>query len=177
MDECRDSPLNKNLINKISSIKPRTNDINNIDKQSNRINTINFDRLDYNNKYSTNNLERDEMFIYPGSFTATTYMNLNSIHPPRMFGPPTPQKQIPRIDLNALGTSCNQPGFDVFGSSRSHNPNSLLPTANSYSNFPVINKGSFISKSTHYSSNNKNKQGNLDPDTSQDLVDISINDE
>jgi hypothetical protein len=41
----------------------------------------------------------------------------------------------------------------------------------------LINRGSFISRSTYYSSNNKNKQGNLDHDTSQELVDSSINEE
>jgi hypothetical protein len=176
--------LNSNLINKITSIKPKTNDITNIDKQSinymssNRVNTMNYERIEFNNKNSTTNLENDDGFIYPGSFTATTYMNtINTIHPPRMFGPPTPLKQIPRIDLNAIGIGSNQLGYEMFNNS-SRNRNNIIPNANSYSNFPVIQRGSFISKSTHYSSENKNKQGNgMDNDISVDLIDSSINEE
>lgn len=139
---------------------------------------MNYERVEFNNKYSTHQVEIDDGFNYPGSFTSSTYMNpLSTLHPPRMFGPPTPQKQIPRIDLNSVGIGCNQLGYEMFNNS-SRNRNNIIPNANSYSNFPVIQRGSFISRSTHYSSENKNKQGNgVDNDTSVDLVDSSINEE
>jgi hypothetical protein len=172
--------VNTNMINKITSIKPKTNDINNIDKQSirnatYRHDTTNFDRgLDYNTKYNTHRIESDEGFIYPGSFTASTYMNHVNINPHNMFGPPTPMKQ------NTISMNCNQPGlgYDVYNDSRNYKMSNMIPNANSYSNFPVINRGSFISKSTQYSSNNKNKNGNcVENDISVELVNCSINDE
>jgi hypothetical protein len=58
-----------------------------------------------------------------------------------------------------------------------NNNNTFVPNQNSYSNHPLINRGSLISNSTYYSSNTKNKQGNLDQDTTQELVDSSINEE
>jgi len=182
MDERRDQTLNRNLINKVSSIKPKTNDINNLDKQSFinssiRMNTMDYARRDQMNNYRTYNVEREDICIQSGSFTATTYMNLNSINPPRMFGPLTPPKLNPRIDFNNLITNCHQPGYDMYCNSMNNNTNTFVPNQNSYSNYPLINRGSIISNSTYYSSNTKNKQGNLDQDTTQDLVDSSINEE
>lgn len=172
--------INSNLINKITSIIPKTNDINNIDKQSirnstYRQNTTNFDRvLDYDTKHNTHRTESDEGYIYPGSFTSSTYMNNIHVKPHNMFGPPTPIKQ------NTIGMNCNQPGlgYEMYNHSRNYNMGNMIPNANSYSNFPVINRGSINSKSTQYSSNHKNKHGNLlENDISVELVNCSINDE
>jgi len=172
--------INTNLINKITSIIPKTNDINNIDKQSIRNatfkqNTTNFDRvLQYDIKYDTHRTESDEGFINPGSFTSSTYVNNMHVKPHNMFGPPTPIKQ------NTKGMNFNQPGlgYEIYNDSMNYNMGNMIPNANSYSNFPVINRGSIISKSTQYSSNHKYKHGNcMENDISEDLVNCSINDE